>query len=126
MNKNTQEKSLIKVNENSIMYKIKQFFKNLFKRKNIENTTQIKEENINKNTNVENSSSNDFFKRIQTIDDENTLLLKLQQQYENGEIQEENLTPKQVNDLCNLYEKQIEELKGKIANVKSKIMEYKN
>ena len=30
MEKNTQEKSLVQVNENSIFYKIKRFFKNLF------------------------------------------------------------------------------------------------
>ena len=30
MKKNTNEKSLVKVNENGIFYKIKQFFKNLF------------------------------------------------------------------------------------------------
>lgn len=33
MKKNTNEKSLVKVNENGIFYKIKQFFKNLFHKK---------------------------------------------------------------------------------------------
>ena len=32
MKKNTYEKSLVKVNNNSIFYKIKQFFQNLFNR----------------------------------------------------------------------------------------------
>ncbi len=30
MKENTQEKSLVQVNENSIFYKIKSFFRNLF------------------------------------------------------------------------------------------------
>ena len=42
MRDNTQEKSLITVNENSIFYKIKNFFRNLFyKHKAIENSTII-------------------------------------------------------------------------------------
>ena len=32
MNNNKQEKALIEVNENSIFYKIKNFFRNLFKK----------------------------------------------------------------------------------------------
>ena len=126
MNQNTKENSLIKVNENSIVYKIKQFFKNLFKTKTKINNYEISKESIDKTNNIEDTSKNDFFKRIQTIDDENTLLLKLQKQYENGEVSEESLTPKQIDDLCNLYEKQIDDLKEKINNIKNQIIQYQN
>ena len=34
MKENTQDKSLVQVNENSIFYKIKQFFRSLFYRTN--------------------------------------------------------------------------------------------
>ena len=54
------------------------------------------------------------------------LLLKLQKQYESGEILENNLTPKQVEDLCALYETQIDDLKKKISNIQKQIIQYKN
>ena len=42
MKENTQEKSLVQVNENSIFYKIKKFFKNLFnKNSEITNNSYI-------------------------------------------------------------------------------------
>ena len=42
MKKNSQEKRLITVNENSIFYKIKTFFKNLFSpRKKVENVLRV-------------------------------------------------------------------------------------
>ena len=44
MKKNSQEKRLITVNENSIFYKIKRFFKNLFNpRKTVENVLRVEE-----------------------------------------------------------------------------------
>ena len=40
MKENTDEKSLVKINENSIFYKIKQFYKKLFyKKETINNIT---------------------------------------------------------------------------------------
>ena len=127
MNKKSQENSLIKVNENSIIYKIKQFFKKIFKPKEIvvpiSETPKKQEE---EKTITHNSSSNKFLESIKNIDDEHTLLLKLQKQYENGEILENNLTPKQVEDLCVLYETQIDDLKIKISNIKTQIIQYQN
>ena len=98
MRDNTQEKSLITVNENSIFYKIKNFFRNLFyKHKAIENSTVI-ENGINPSLEKENNK-NSFMESIKNIENEETKLLKLQKQYRNGEIKEEQLTQEQINSL---------------------------
>ena len=124
MKKNTQEKSLVQVNENGIFYKIKKFFKNLFNRN--ANTTNnyaiVKEtESLVANENKKNS----FMESIKNIEDEETKLLKLQKQYRSGEIKEEELTQEQVNLLCALYDKQIANLKKSNDIRKQKLLEYR-
>ena len=124
MKENTQEKSLVQVHKNGIFYKIKSFFKNLFNRN--ANTTNnyaiVKEtESLVESENKKNS----FMESIKNIEDEETKLLKLQKQYRNGEIKEEDMTSKQVKALCNLYDKQIEELKNSNAIRKQKLLEYR-
>lgn len=123
MKENTDEKLLVIANENSIFYKIKKFFKNLFnKNKNaynyiVEESPVIKQDEVKKNQ---------FIEQIRKIDDEETILLKLQKQYRNGEIREEDLTDEQVSSLCNLYDKQIANLKKSNEIKKQKLLEYKN
>ena len=96
MKKNSQEKRLITVNENSIFYKIKTFFKNLFNpRKKVENVLRVEEAVNIKSENQNNIDS--FIESIRNIENEETKLLKLQQQYRRGEIKEETLTKEQVN-----------------------------
>ena len=124
MKKNTQEKSLVQVNENGIFYKIKKFFKNLFNRN--ANTTNnyaiVKEtESLVANENKKNS----FMESIKNIEDEETKLLKLQKQYRSGEIKEEELSEEQVNSLCKLYDKQIANLKKSNDIRKQKLLEYR-
>ena len=124
MKENTQEKSLVQVNENGIFYKIKKFFKNLFNRN--ANTTNnyaiVKEtESLVANENKKNS----FMESIKNIEDEETKLLKLQKQYRSGEIKEEELTQEQVNSLCALYDKQIANLKKSNDIRKQKLLEYR-
>ena len=61
MKENTQEKSLVQVNKNSIFYKIKSFFINLFhKNTEIESSLNV-EEDISSNVEIEN-------KRLEFID----------------------------------------------------------
>ena len=62
---------------------------------------------------------------VKKVEDKETKLLKLQKQYRNGEIKEEDMTSKQVKALCNLYDKQIEELKNSNAIRKQKLLEYR-
>ena len=116
MKENTQEKSLVQVNEN-IFYKIKRFFKNLFNKNNdiIDNYTVVENEN----------KKNSFMESIKNIEDEETLILKLQKKYRSGEIKEEDLTEEQVNSLCALYDKQIENLRKSNEIRKQKLLEYR-
>lgn len=124
MRDNTEEKSLIVANENGILYKIKNFFRNLFyKNKAIENHTII-EHNIKESSEKENNK-NSFMESVKDIENEETRLLKLQKQYRNGEIKEEELTEEQINSLSVLYDKQIANLRKSNQIRKQKLMEYR-
>ena len=124
MKENTQEKSLVQVNENSIFYKIKKFFRNLFHKDTEFESNDVVEENISNN--IENKSKKSaFIESIKNIEDEEAKLLKLQKQYCSREIKEEELTKEQVNSLCNLYDKQIANLKKSNEMKKQKILEYR-
>ena len=122
MKRNTQEKSLVQVNEN-IFYKIKRFFKNLFNKNNdiIDNYTVVENESTIENENKKNS----FMESIKNIENEEIKSLKLQKQYRSGEIKEEELTEEQVNSLCALYDKQIENLRKSNEIRKQKLLEYR-
>ena len=124
MRENTQEKSLVQVNENGIFYKIKKFFRNLFNSN--ANTTNnyaiVKEtESLVESENKKNS----FMESIKNIEDEETKLLKLQKQYRSGEIKEEELSEEQINSLCKLYDRQIANLKKSNEIRKQKLLEYR-
>ena len=124
MKKNSQEKRLITVNENSIFYKIKTFLKNLFNpRKKVENVLRVEEAVNIKSENQNNIDS--FIESIRNIENEETKLLKLQQQYRRGEIKEETLTKEQVNALGSLYDKQIANLRKSNEIRKKNLLEYK-
>jgi len=119
-----KQKSLIKVNENSIFYKIKQFLMNLFnKNTNIYNNSI----SIKKNESfIEDENKKRYFvESIKHIENEETKLLKLQKQYRSGEIKEEELTEEQVKSLCDLYDKQIENLRKSNEIRKQKLLEYR-
>ena len=119
MKENTQEKSLVQVNKNSIFYKIKSFFRNLFhKNTEIESSLNV-EEDISSNVEIENKRL-EFIEDIKNIEDEETKLLKLQKQYRSGEIKEE-----QINSLCKLYDRQIANLKKSNEIRKQKLLEYR-
>lgn len=124
MKENTQEKSLVQVNENSIFYKIKSFFRNLFHRKQVVNEVNVIENNIEEQTEKENAK-NFFMEEIRKIEDEETKLLKLQQKYRSGEIKGEELSEKQILALGKLYDKQIAELRKYNEREKQKLLEYR-
>ena len=122
MKENTDEKSLIKINENSIFYKIKQFFKGLFyKKEPIDNITV----ETNKVILPDENRKNKFMEEIKKIEDGETLLLKIQKKYRSGEIKEEELSDEQVNSLCALYDKQIANLKKSNKIRKQRLLEYR-
>lgn len=121
MKENTQEKSLVQVNGNSIFYKIKKFFKKLFNR----DVAIISKFTNTEETHSKENKKNTFIEVIKNIEDEDTKLLKLQKQYRSGEIKEEELTEEQVNSLCALYDKQIADLKKSNEIRKQKLLEYR-
>ena len=117
MEENTQEKNLIEKKEKaSIFGKIKNFFKNIFSKKQVE---IVEEETIVKETNSE------FKESIKMTEDEETKLLDLQRRYHRGEIAENDLTDEQIDALCDLYDKQIEEIKNTIKMKEEQIEEYR-
>ena len=123
MKENTQEKSLVQVNENGIFYKIKSFFKNLFNRNN--NTTNYAIVKEDKSIVESENTKNTFMESIKNIENEETKLLKLQKQYRSGEIKEEELSEEQINSLCKLYDRQIANLKKSNDIRKQKLLEYR-
>lgn len=116
--KNRDEKSLIKVNENNIFVKIRNFF-----RKNKKNETVI--ETVDKTLTTAEIQREHFKESIKNIEDERTKLLKLQKRYRSGEIKEQDLTQVQIKFLCDLYDKQIEMMQRSIQYRKQRILEYK-
>ena len=125
MKKDTQEKSLVKVNENNIFHKIKCFFKDLFYKNNFNkiDTPIVKNNNDILKDNEPAKSS--FKEYIKNIENEETKLIKLQKQYRSGEIKEEELTEEQCKSLCDLYDKQIANLKKSNEIRKQKLLEYR-
>ena len=57
--------------------------------------------------------------------DEETKLLKLQEQYRSGKIREEELSKEQVDMLCALYDKQISQLRKSNAILKNNLIKRK-
>ena len=115
MKENTQEKNLVEKSSNGIFGKIKNFFKNLFGKK-----VEVVEEEK-----VEVKEENEFKENIKITEDEETKLLELQRRYRKGEIAENDLTDEQVDALCELYDRQIEELQKSIELREQKLAEYK-
>lgn len=102
-NKNkVNEKSLIKVNDNSIFSRIKNFFKELFWKDTI---IVDSEKNI-----IEKTNSNFKENIVIKQDEEKIRMLKLQKKIENNEVIVEKISNDDFEKLCNLYEKQINEL----------------
>lgn len=120
---NNNEKSLKKINENSIFYKLKNFFTRFFnfirkeKKENLESA-----ESIESVSNIRENSKNTFLESIKNIENEETKLLKLQEQYRSGKIREEELSKEQVDMLCALYDKQISQLRKSNAILKNNLI----
>lgn len=123
MRENTHEKSLLQVNENSIFYKIKKFFKNLFKRNAIitENCATVEETNNLPND----EKKKPFLEGLRNYKNEEAELLSLQKLYRSGKIKEEELSGEQIIELCKLYDMQIAKLKESNARRKQKLLKYR-
>lgn len=123
MNKDTYEKSLVKV-DNSIFGRIKLFFRNLFK-SNIQGST------INENIIIEQEKSNtiqenNFVNNIKIQENKQNLrLTKMSKDLESGKIIEEDLCEHELQELREFYLQQIEEKKQSIENYKNRIVRIK-
>ena len=58
-------------------------------------------------------------------EDEETRILELQMRYRRGEIADNDLTQDQINSLCMLYDRQIEDLKRTIEAREQQLSKYK-
>ena len=123
MGKHVEEKSLVAINEKSIFYKIKRFFKNLF---NSNKNIQPQEVNINNNILEDGIKKETFIDSLKNIENEETKLLKLQKQYEKGEISTGELSSDQMSSLKELYKKQISDLEKSNEYRKKKISQHKD
>lgn len=119
MENNTQEKDLIERNESTIFGKIKNFFRNLFKKKEISKISEEKEVDVHE------EKKQEFKEYVKKTEDEDTQLLDLQRRYRKGEIGDNDLTEEQIEALCDLYDRQIISLKKSIEAKQQQITEYK-
>ena len=125
MGKHLEEKSLVAVNENSILYKIKSFFLRLFRgKRSATNEPQVEPvENIE----VQSDKRKDaFMESIRNVENEETKLLKLQQQFDNREIDKSQLSKEQIANLTALYKKQINDLEQSNERRINKIKQSEN
>lgn len=107
-----EEKSLINIEKGNILKKIKLFFNRIFnKNRKIETTTN----NIQPKNN---------FNMIDELHKENKIM-KIQRDYENGKITENELSENDRQELLNLYEKQIVNLEENIATYNKILNVYK-
>lgn len=96
---------LITYKEN-IFTKISNFFKKLFSREKKSNL-----ENINKKIISNNKNKKNFIENILIKENEEEKRLKnLQMQYDNGEIDEDDILDEDMNKLIEMYEKETKEL----------------
>lgn len=120
MKDNTQEKDLIERNEDNIFWKIKSFFKNLFKKDKVEVNNVV-----NENIEMEMEKSDVFRTSIKNIGVNDENIFELQRRYHKGEISVKELTNEQINTLCDLYDDKIADLKKTIAAKEQILANYK-
>ena len=120
MKDNTQEKNLIERNENSIFGKIKNFFQNLFGKKEVEVNNLVDEA-----TEMEMEKSEAFRSSIRNIEVNENNIFELQRRYHKGEVSVKELTNEQINALCDLYDDKIADLKKTIAAKEQMLENYK-
>ena len=108
--------SLIPYKQN-IFTKIYAFFKNLFSRKK-EDILDNQEDNIVPKINY----NNNFSERIALkVDEEQKRLKELQRKYDNGEIEEEDISAEDIDKLVEMYEAETEKLNADTENRKHHI-----
>lgn len=87
---------------------------------------QLQKSNELRKEKIKNSQyGSQFFDKIRAIETDEIKLLKLQSNYENGVIKEEELTEQQIEELLELYQDQIDGLSISNERRKKKLLEYR-
>lgn len=117
---NKSKEGLLAINENSIFYKIKTFFKRFF----FKSEKLVKEERIEEvKIQNENNKTNSFLEDIKVKENKELKeLLYLQKLFKMGRIKEKNLSKEERIGLEKLYNQQIYDLKKSINGYKNKIV----
>lgn len=120
IDKNTQEKSLMKVN-NSIFSKIKNFFMNFFKKKEFQQ--YVEKSNTKNEEKTPNPILSNFRNEIEIEEKKpNIKLLKMKNDLMSGKIIEEDLCEQELTELRELLTAEIEQKNSSINNYKNKIL----
>lgn len=107
------------VKKEGFFKKIKSFFMRLFNREEIIEEPVV--ENFTNNEQLDKKKS--FAEEIKVKEDtEKTSLLKMQKDYEDGKLLEENMSAEQVSKLEKLYTEQITKLRQDYTSYKQKIV----
>lgn len=117
MKKDKKEQALIKIKRESFWSKIIKFFRKSKQGNNISIQTNNTESKID-------TQKEEFIEYVTKIQNEETQLINLQKRYREGEIKEEDLTEEQVKKLCDLYDKQIENLRKSNSIRKENILKF--
>ena len=118
MNRNTE--LLIEIKEQGIWGKVKSFFKRLFYKPNEVENISVKIDDTSKR-----QVSKKVEKSMNFIQGQDVELLELQKKYKEGEINEANMTEEQIKSLCDLYDKQISELRASNEARKQRLLKYR-
>ena len=119
MKKDSIENSLIKASKESFWSKIIK----LFIRNKQDNNIAIQTDNIKPKIDIQKEK---FRQYITKVENDETQLIKLQKKYREGKIKEEELNKEQIQALCNLYDKQIEDLEKSNKIRRQRILQYKS
>ena len=105
-----KERRITVYKSNNIIEKIRSFFTKIFHK------SKYKDNNLTNFTEQENPYNNNNFKEQMVIkeDEEKLRLLKLQKDYENGLIEEENISQEDYQKLLDLYDEQNEKISKEI------------
>ena len=117
---NKSKEGLLAINENSIFYKIKTFFKRFF----FKSEKRVKEERIEEvKIQNENNKTSSFLEDIKVKENKELKeLLYLQKLFKMGRIKEKDLSKEERIGLEKLYNQQIYDLKKSINGYKNKIV----
>ncbi len=117
---NKSKEGLLAINENSIFYKIKTFFKRFF----FKSEKLVKEERIEEvKIQNENNKTSSFLEDIKVKENKELKeLLYLQKLFKMGRIKEKDLSKEERIGLEKLYNQQIYDLKKSINGYKNKIV----